>query len=192
MGLVEAVYLVEEQDGADVSLAEPVGSPGHQFADILDGGRHGRHLSEVLGCDPGDHPGQGGLAGTRRTPQDHRGEPVAFDEGPHRSARAKQVVLADDVVKSGGSQAVGQRGPSSQAVHSSRGKQVGGHPTEPSGLRAGRGLTLTRGEGGPPDPVRRGAGRRSGWARRSAGRRPIGSSGKRSLHGCSPPQLERL
>ena len=54
--------------------------------------------------------------------KDYRGKSVAFDEGPHRSTWAKQVVLADDVVKSGGSQAVGQWGPSGQAVHSSRGK----------------------------------------------------------------------
>ena len=105
---VEAVNFVDEDDGARAVLAGAVGV-GHDLLDFLDAGEHGGKLDEVGLGDAGDDLGEGGFAGARRAPEDHRGGIVALDLDAQRLARADQVLLADEFVERARAHAVGQR-----------------------------------------------------------------------------------
>ena len=144
LGLVEAVDLVEEQDRADVAFAKSGQGGRHHLSDVLDAGVHGREFHELLGGDPGDQPGQRGLAGARWPPEHHRREPVLLDEPPQWLFGPDEVLLADDVVESDRTQAVGERCTAGQALPDRRGEQVVGHDIEPSGhCWEGRGADQT-------------------------------------------------
>src|SRR5713226_48182 len=68
---VEAMDLVDEEDG-------PAAAPralglrfGHHLADLLDAGQDGREGNEAGAGDLGHQKGQRGLAGAWRSPEDH-------------------------------------------------------------------------------------------------------------------------
>ena len=127
LGLVEPVDLVEEQDRALAPLPQPLVGPGHHVAHVLHAGGDRRQRLERLGGVAGDHPGEGGLAGAGRPPEDHRRQPVGLDQHPQRLAGADQVVLADDVVERAGPEPVGQRRPAGELVLDRGGEQVVSH-----------------------------------------------------------------
>ena len=60
------------------------------------------HLIGQQACD-------GGLAGTRRPPENHRRQPAGCQHAPQWTIALQQMVLPDHFVQHPGSQAVGQR-----------------------------------------------------------------------------------
>ena len=105
---VEAVNLVDENDGAGAVLAGAVGI-AHDLLNFLDAGEHGGEFDEVGLGDTGDDLGERGLAGAGRAPEDHRGRIIALDLHPQRFAGADQVLLPDELVERARTHAVGQR-----------------------------------------------------------------------------------
>ncbi len=101
--LVEAVNLIDEQDGARVHLRGLRGGD-HHLLDLLDAAHHGGKLDEGGLGGLGDDLGQRGLAHSRRTPQNHGAGPrsvelVAFDLHAQRFAGANQVLLAAQLIQ---------------------------------------------------------------------------------------------
>ncbi len=105
---VEAVDLVEKQDGPAAVGLDAITGTGKDFADILDAdGRGIGLLKGGLGTD-GDDPGEGGLAGPRRAVEDRAGQSVGVEEAAEEFAGAEEVLLADKVVETAGAHADGQ------------------------------------------------------------------------------------
>ncbi len=105
---VEAVNFVDEDDGARAVLAGAVGI-AHDLLDFLDAGEHGGKLDEVGLGDAGNDLGEGGLAGARRTPEDHRSGVVALDLHAQRLARPDQVLLSNEFIERARAHAIGER-----------------------------------------------------------------------------------
>ena len=102
LGLVEAVDLVEEQDRAAVVVGQPGPRLGDDLAHVPHACGHrgqGHELPVGLG---GHDPGQRGLAGPGRPPQDDRRQPVGLDQRPQRRPVPDQVALPDHVLQRAG------------------------------------------------------------------------------------------
>ena len=125
LGAVEAVDLVEEEDGALAVLPEPAAGPRRDVADVLDAGADRRERLEGLAGRAGDEAGDGGLAGPGWAPQHDRGEPVGFDQRSERLPRAEQLGLADDLVEAAGAQAGRERRALGQSLLDGGAEQVG-------------------------------------------------------------------
>jgi hypothetical protein len=92
--LVEAMHLVDEQDGAAPLLRHHLGLL-HRLADVLDAGKHRRERDE-LGIEAIRHQArQRGLADARRAPEDHRMRRARGEGQAQRLALADQMALAD-------------------------------------------------------------------------------------------------
>jgi hypothetical protein len=107
--LVEAVDLVDEDDRPPAGSPAPVLGGGHHLFDFLDTRQHGAERHEARLRELGDHPGQRGLAGARRPPEDDRLQHVALDGETQGRAGREDVLLADDVVERAGPHPLGQR-----------------------------------------------------------------------------------
>ena len=98
LGLVEAVDLIDEQQGAPPPGPVVLG-PGDGLADFLDPGEHGGKSHEIGLHGAGHEPRQGGLAHPRRPPQDE-GMGLAGGEGQAQGlALPQEVGLADHLVQ---------------------------------------------------------------------------------------------
>ena len=104
---VEAMNFVDEDDGARAVLAGAVGV-AHDLLDFLDAGENRGKLDEVGLGDAGDDLGEGGLAGPRRAPEDHRCGIVTFDLHAQRFAWRDQVLLSNEFVERSRAHAVGE------------------------------------------------------------------------------------
>ena len=71
--LVEAVYLVDEQERGPLVEETALAGRLDHFAHLLHARRHGREGEEGTFELRGDDPREGGLAHARRTPEDERG-----------------------------------------------------------------------------------------------------------------------
>ena len=132
--------LVEEQDRAAAVLAEPLPGALDAVAHVLDAGGDRRHLLEGAFGRARDRERQRRLAGTRRSPEDRRRQPVELDEAAQRAARSDEVLLADDLVDGPRPDAGGERRLGTQAIGDRGGEQVvrhRGHATERHGVAAG-------------------------------------------------------
>ena len=127
LGAVEAVHLVEEQDGALAVLTGPGRGPLGDLPDVLHPGGHRGERFERLAGGAGHEAGDGRLAGAGRSPEDHRRQAVGLDQDAQRTAGAEQVLLADDVVEGARPQAGGQRGAALQALRHRGAEEVVGH-----------------------------------------------------------------
>ena len=107
LGLVEAMNLVDEDDGARAVLAGAI-RVGHDLLDFLDAGEHGGKFDELGLGDPGDDFRERGLAGAGRSPEDHRSGIVAFDLDAQRLAGADEVFLSDKFFERARTHAVGE------------------------------------------------------------------------------------
>ena len=97
LGLVEAMDLVEEEDGSLLVEGEPVLGLGDRGPD-LDDARHDRRHRREVGADlAGEQAGEARLAGSRRAPQQDRGEVAAGDAAAQRPALPDEVLLADEL-----------------------------------------------------------------------------------------------
>lgn len=83
--LVEAVDLVDEDDGPESGLA-PFLALAHHVADLLYAARDRREVDEFGLRHPRDDPGKRGLPGPGRPPENHGGDAVALDELPENHA----------------------------------------------------------------------------------------------------------
>ena len=105
------MYLVDEQDGPP--LGEDAAGVGlatvEHLAHVLDArGDRTQGVEGHLGV-LGDDAGQGGLAHSRRPPQDKRRDVAALDHAANHRALAHQVALADVVIEGAGPQPFGKR-----------------------------------------------------------------------------------
>ena len=98
LGLVEAVYLVDEEDCA--LPAELVPRAVADLADVGDAGNDAGESHEVALGGPGDHFGERRLTAAGRPVEDDVREPVRFDDPAQKLARTEYVVLPDDLVES--------------------------------------------------------------------------------------------
>src|ERR1035441_7746123 len=105
---VEAVNLVDEDDGPRAVLPGPVGV-AHDLLDFLDARENGGKLDEVGLGDARNNFGQSRLARARRPPEDHRGGVIALDLHAQRFARPDQMFLAHEFIQRSRTHAVGQR-----------------------------------------------------------------------------------
>ena len=105
---VEAVNLVDEDDGARAVLAGAFGV-GHDLLDFLDPGEHGGELDELRLGHAGDDLRQRGLAGARRSPEDERTGVVALDLRAQGLAGTDQLFLPGKFFERARTHAVRQR-----------------------------------------------------------------------------------
>ena len=108
LGAVEAVDLVDEQQG---SLAHPGRCPGfgEGLLEVGDAREHRADRGEAHAHRVGEQPGDAGLAGARRPPQDHRGQLAGRHHPPDRAFGSGQVLLADHLAERMRAQPVGER-----------------------------------------------------------------------------------
>ena len=105
---IEAVHLVHKHDGAPAIVTDAFGL-GHHLFDFLDACEH-RAERDVLGFRAaGDDARQGRLPASRRAPEEHRAQIVAFDLDAERFPRTKEVFLAHEFVERLRTHAVGER-----------------------------------------------------------------------------------
>ncbi len=107
--LVEAVDLVDEEDGAARHLAPGLLGLGHHRLDFLDAGQDRAERDEMRARHLGDEPGERRLAGAGRAPEDDRLQQVALDRHAQRAARRRGALLPDEFVERAGTHALGQR-----------------------------------------------------------------------------------
>ena len=107
--LVETMNLVDEQDRAPASTPARLLRLGHDGPDLLDAGEDGAEGDEVRTSGGGDESRQGRFAGTGRSPQDDRLQPVFLDGFSQRAARADQRILAHEFVERAWPHALGER-----------------------------------------------------------------------------------
>ena len=99
MRLVEAVDLIDEQDGAAAEPFARLLRLGHHRADFLDPRKHRAERDEVRLRRLGDDARERRLARAWRPPEDDRLQRVPRDRFAERTARAQQPVLPDDLVE---------------------------------------------------------------------------------------------
>ena len=111
LGLVEAMDLVEEEETPRAVQGQPFLGLGDRRANLDDAGHDRRHAAEV-GADLGrEEPGEAGLAGPGRSPQEERREVAASDAPAQRTALADEVLLPDELGQVARSHPGGQRLP---------------------------------------------------------------------------------
>ncbi len=94
--LVPAVYLIHEENGSRAMQPAPLQSGLDDLAQLGLSRQDRRDGFEMTLGAVGDDLSEGGLAGTRRTPQDDGGEKaVRLDCAPQQLARADYVFLSD-------------------------------------------------------------------------------------------------
>ncbi len=95
--LVEAVDLVDKDDGPPaLGEKEPAGL-FHQLLDLGDFDQHGAERDEGVPGLALDDPGQRRLAGAGRAPEDARAVAVLVDHPPEHRLRLQQFVLAAEI-----------------------------------------------------------------------------------------------
>ena len=96
--LVEAVYLVDEQHGAN-ALRKAQLRLGERGAHFGQAGQHRRDRAELGIGVFREQQCERGLATTGRPPEDHRMHVPGLDRSPQRTARTEQALLADDLAE---------------------------------------------------------------------------------------------
>src|ERR1017187_8399659 len=109
LGLVEAVGLVDEEDGAGAQAGGLFGG-NHHLLDLLDAGHDRGELDEGRVGERGDDLGERGFAGTGRAPEDHGGGIVVGYCKAQGLARTEQMLLADELLERVRTHALGQWG----------------------------------------------------------------------------------
>ena len=94
LGLVEAMDLVDHQDGLARRLAAGV---GQDLSELRRARKHGVDADDVRLGLGGDHLGQGRLAAAGRTVEEERTEVIGLDQARQQSLRAEQAGMPDDL-----------------------------------------------------------------------------------------------
>ena len=111
LALVEAMNLVDEKHGTAPALRACVARLVDRSTDVLDAAKHRRHRFEGITRTAGQQTRQRRLAGTGRSPEDHRMQATALDRPAQRLALTQQVLLADITVEPGRPHTISQRSP---------------------------------------------------------------------------------
>ncbi len=82
---------------------------GEYLFEIGDSREHRRQRHEPQAHGVGEQPGDAGLAGSRRPPQDHRAQFAGGDHPADRALRSGQMLLADDFAQALRPKPVGER-----------------------------------------------------------------------------------
>ncbi len=123
LGAVEAVNLIDEEDGAGA----PGGGffrVGHDLLDFFYAGEDGGEFDEGGFGGFGDDFGEGGFADAGRAPEDHRRGVVAIDLDAERFAGAEEMLLAEELVERVGAHALGERGGDGSSLVGGRGEEA--------------------------------------------------------------------
>ena len=110
LGFVEAVDLVNEQDGGLLVESLAFLGAGHRLAEISHAGRHCADRLEMRLRDGGDEPGQRSLAGARRSPEQDGRYTVDFYSPAQDPVFGKDMLLPHEFVEGGRSHPLCQRG----------------------------------------------------------------------------------
>ncbi len=105
---IEPVHFVHEHDRPAAVSPRALGL-GHHFLDFLDSGQHSAERYVFASRALRDDSRQGGFAASRRSPQKHRPELVAFNLRAQRFARAEQLLLSDEFIERLRTHPIGQR-----------------------------------------------------------------------------------
>ena len=124
--LVEAVDLVEEQDGALAVLGQARLGLGDGVAQVLDARLHRREPDEARVGARGEDARQRRLARARRPPEDERGQHPLRGGALENPPRADQVRLADELVEVARAHPLGER-LAGAALFCSVTEQIHGH-----------------------------------------------------------------
>ena len=122
--LREAVDLVEEQDGAAAVLAEALAGAFDDLAHIFHPCGDGAELFECTLGAAGHSERQGGLARTRRPPEDGAGEAILFHQAAQCLAGADEMLLAHHIVERARAKPCGQRCLLTQLFFRCRAEQI--------------------------------------------------------------------
>src|SRR5262249_31600048 len=123
--LVEAMDLVDEEDGFFGELIAPLGRLGHDVADVLDPGPDRRDLPKARAHAASQKACQRGLPGAGWAPQNQRRQGALAQGALEQAARAQEMALPDELLERARTHALGQRlahvsslGPVREKVHS--------------------------------------------------------------------------
>ena len=108
LGFVEAVNLVDEDDGAVAGAGFMLGY-GHDLLDFLDARENRAEGNEFGACQSGDEAGKRSFPAARRSPEEHGDKIVAFDLNSKRLAGTEKSFLADEFIKRAWPHALGER-----------------------------------------------------------------------------------
>jgi hypothetical protein len=109
LGPVEAVQLIDEQNGPPAGLLQFGAGFQEQIAHLLDPGGGGVDLAKMALAVLGDDVGQRGFTCARRAVEDHGTEAVGLEHAPQQLAGAEEMVLADEFIDRARPHARGQR-----------------------------------------------------------------------------------
>ena len=109
LAAVEAVYLVDEEDGAPTEREQAAPGGLDLAAQVLDRSRDGADLDELGVRGARDDARERRLARARRAVEDDRRERVVLDGAPQPRPRADGLRLTDEALERGGAHAGGER-----------------------------------------------------------------------------------
>jgi hypothetical protein len=135
LGAVEAVNLVDEEHGPSAPGRQRVGL-GEDLLEVGNAREHRADRDEPHPDRVGQEPGDAGLAGARRAPQDHRGELAGRDHPADRAIGPGEVLLADHLAQRLRPQPVGERCVGRRRDRPARGRRRRGGVLEQIGHRA--------------------------------------------------------
>ena len=109
LAFVEAMHLIDKQDGAALQIIAVDGRALDGFANFLDPRQHCRQRNKI-GFECRCHQTRnGGFADPWRPPQDHRMRLAAIKGNAQRHAFSSEVILPDDVGEDARTQTLGER-----------------------------------------------------------------------------------
>ena len=108
LGPVESVNLIHKKDRA-LAEALPVAGRLEHFPQILHAGEDRGKLLEMHPGAARHQPGNRRLAGSGRTPENHRPGSLALCNPVQRTTLAQKMILPDNLAKRGRTQPVGER-----------------------------------------------------------------------------------
>ena len=106
---VEAVDLIDEQQGAQAVTAKALLGLLHFSAQIFDPSQHGVEAAEVTAGGIGNDARQGCFAGSGRTMQDQTAEPISGNGSAQQAAWAQDRLLANELIEAARPQPLGER-----------------------------------------------------------------------------------
>ena len=110
LGLVEAVHLVDEEDGAEVLGGAYLAGLLDRLPEVGDAGGDGGDADEVRFRESGDEARERRLAGAGRAPEHHGGHLAGADGALQHVALAEEVALSDVLLERTGAHAGRERG----------------------------------------------------------------------------------
>ncbi len=132
LGLVEAMDLVDEEEGPAAVEDEPLAGLADESPNLGHSAHDRRDSHQPRPDRVREDASQRRLAAARRTPQQQRAQVAAFRDPSERSARADQPLLADDLVEGPGPHPGGQRLRSRRGSESLLLLGVPGGPLDPA------------------------------------------------------------